>query len=262
MIDPLDRYVAHSRYSRSLNRRDCFGALLYLHDCRHDVRRHIREAKCVDIRHIKTRWARSGRVRSDRHVDALATPAAEMSNKKRETTTRTTTARPLSQSGVGPVKRAAQSDCAVCFVLFSPSITLVHRVKVFRSVPQRSSPAARTRSGNEKRTSLGTQLILTASTRWHAAHSEGGRRSGTGWNDGVLLGCGGDSGRAIGSRVRLLPAARHPAGRRAGHAPPRAARRLLLRRHPHARWRALAAGRAAPRGGSPRSAGARRPRGR
>lgn len=28
--------------------------LLYLHNCRHDVRRHIREAKCVDIRHKTT----------------------------------------------------------------------------------------------------------------------------------------------------------------------------------------------------------------
>ena len=33
----------------------CFSKnLLYLHNCRHDVRRHIREAKCVDIRHKTT----------------------------------------------------------------------------------------------------------------------------------------------------------------------------------------------------------------
>jgi len=41
----------------SVERRDSIGrrdgqSKVYLHDCRHDVRRHIREAKCVDIRHI------------------------------------------------------------------------------------------------------------------------------------------------------------------------------------------------------------------
>ena len=46
-IQPPPRESKYSRFFDSSN-------LLYLHNCRHDVRRHIREAKCVDIRHKTT----------------------------------------------------------------------------------------------------------------------------------------------------------------------------------------------------------------
>ena len=47
-IQPPPRESKYSCFSFDLSN------LLYLHNCRHDVRRHIREAKCVDIRHKTT----------------------------------------------------------------------------------------------------------------------------------------------------------------------------------------------------------------